>query len=312
MEKLKILSQLLLAAGLLALSIAIVSFTLEVSKVRQDLPAVIAQLDSLVEKLEPAVNSVEQIGQKIPSIVAQIEQVQRHIPAILAEVAEVRHTIPSILAESKSIRQDIPQVLTRVDNTLTQAPNLLAEVENVRLALPAVSKSLDKAAQSINQASVEVAKLTPQIPGILKELEQVRLAAPQILVQANQLVVNAKDIGAEAGQGAVEGIIGGILRSPFSLVSGLGDSLSSRLGIKQGTGLTEDDLELVSKATELLVTSGKIGDSQSWKNKDNGNSGLVSLKNRYKKSGKLCYDFEQTARSKKSRKIKSDFTYCVD
>ena len=145
-----------LALSIFCLSGALVYFTIELSRVTQQIPVVL--------------NSVEVTSQNAQLMVEKISQVSGEIPPILAEVKQVREKIPSILEEVKQVRQQIPPLLEEVRNTRPVVTKAIDEVANTREAIPPMLVQAEKIVndmQDIGQNTSEGA-VTGVFTGILK------------------------------------------------------------------------------------------------------------------------------------------------
>ncbi|MEW8362382.1 MAG: hypothetical protein AB2721_09600, partial [Candidatus Thiodiazotropha sp.] len=62
-----------LSAGLFAIAGAIVFFTIELSHIRQDLPALLTQVEKTSGKVDPILNEIREIRKLIPPILQEVD-----------------------------------------------------------------------------------------------------------------------------------------------------------------------------------------------------------------------------------------------
>ena len=207
-------------------------------------------------------------------------------PAILDGIEETSQQIEPVL-------KLIPPIVTEVTEIRKQIPKILNEVEQVRILVPPI---------------LEEVKLTREaVPPILVEVKKTREAIPTMLTRADNLVNNAGNIGKKSSEGAVSGVITGILKAPFKLIGGAGKSLSGRHANK----MTEKDRQL-SEATALrLLSSEEIGKTERWSNPDSKNNGVITLKEIKTISNHQCKVVNYTINIKNSKPIKENVTVCL-
>lgn len=213
------------------------------------------------------------LWQTMPELLVQLDKTSDKLQPALQEVASVRKLIPPILDEVKEVRKLVAPVLD--------------EVKAVRETLPPL---VNTSATSISEASRAVLAVEPHITPVLAEVKKTREALPGIIAQADKVVGSASQAGNEAGQGAVQGVLTGIILSPFRLIGGAGMGLFSIMGLSEKSGLTPEDERHASVATQaMLDNAGEIGAIQPWRNPVSKNSGSVTLAKRSDRDGKACY-----------------------
>ena len=111
------------------------------------------------------------------------------------------------------------------------------------------------------------------IPAILKEVKTTREALPKMLDKGEKLIKEAKTIGKEASEGAVTGVLAGIIKAPFKLIGGIFGSF--KLDVD---GITDRDHELAFKVATEALSSDKLDKPYPWSNPDSGNSGIITVK----------------------------------
>lgn len=271
MEKILAATRFVFAIAIMALAWSIYSFTMEAKQVRTELPSLLTQIDQTAQRITPVIEEVQKIQAIIPSILEQSAEYQKAIPEVLARVDDINRQIPTIIAEVENVRDAIPPILK--------------QTQNWHRSLPSILKQIDETNQTIAQTNKQIAATSKQIPAILAESEAVRKAMPEIISQAEDLVQHAERAGREASKGAVTGVIGGILSSPFQLV----DSLTSQtFGVKDES-YSDKDKSLHKEAVKKLMRSPKSGKSVPWKNTTSGNSGTVKIQSAEQKGSTTCY-----------------------
>jgi surface antigen/archaellum component FlaC len=271
MEKIVAASRVLLAIAILALAWSIYTFTLEAKQVRVELPTLLTQIDQTAQRITPVVEEVQKIQAIIPSILEQSEKYQQAIPEVLARVDDINRQIPVILNEVQSVTAAIPPILEQSNQWHSSLPSLLEQVEQT-----------NKTIRATNQ---QIAATNKQVPAILAESEALRVAMPEVIRQAESLVEQAEQAGREASKGAVTGVIGGILSSPFQLV----DSLTSQTFGVEDKSFSDKDQQLHKQAVESLLRNPSAGQTIPWKNTSSGNSGTVSIQSTTQNGSSTCY-----------------------
>lgn len=240
-----------LAASLFSLAAAFVYFTIGLTRLANQAPAILDGIEDTSQKIEPVLKEVYKIRELIPPIVTEVTEIRKQIPKILDEVERVRKLVPPILEEVKLTREAVPPILVEVKKT--------------------------------------------------------REAIPPMLTRADNLINNAGNIGKKSSEGAVTGVISGILKAPFKLIGGAGKSLSSRHANK----ITEKDRQL-SEATALrLLSSEEIGKTERWSNSDSGNNGVIKLIEIKTISNRQCKVINYIINIKNSKPIKENVTACL-
>lgn len=272
-----------LALSIFCLSGAFVFFTIELSRVTQQIPVVLSSIEATGQKTQLMVEKISQISGEIPPILAEVKQVREKIPSILEEVKQVRQQIPPVLEEVKQVRQQIPPVLKEVKQVRQQIPPLLEEVRNTR---PVVTKAIDEVANT-------------------------REAIPPMLVQAEKIVNDMHDIGQNTSEGAVTGVFTGILKAPFKIVGGIGEAIFG-LNTKEIQELTQMDEELMIEAIDALVTTNKIGKTLNWANAESGNEGAITFKEKEMIDAQECLVLHFVIRIKGKVRANTDVTLCLN
>ena len=215
----------------------------------------------------------------------QVGALRQQIPELLASIEQTSQKIGPVLHEVGAIRDLIPPILTEVRATRELVPGVVAEVQEMRKTLPPL---VETSAKAINNASNAVRVIEPRIPSVLAEVRATREALPGILDRASQVVDQAATVGQKAGEGAVKGVIGGIVSAPFRLIGGVGKGLTGLIGLDNRREFTAEDERLAGDATDSVLKNGKVGAQSSWKNPDSQNRGSVALSDKWTRDGRPC------------------------
>ncbi len=251
----RMLASYVLSASIASLAVALLYFTLEITRIVDSLP-------QLVEEIEPVISQVDEVKSMIQPILTEVAEVRKQIPGILKEVKQTRLLIPPILQEVKQNRELIPTVMTEVRKVRGSIPVILTEVKKVR----------------------------ETVPSILSEVKKTRESIPQLLDRVDGMVAKAGKIGKETGESAVSGIFTGIIKAPFKLVGDLGSTLFGSLGAV-GHELTESDQEIIKNMLNEILTKEDDGSIKKWKNPQSGRNGSIGLLDIKTVDDKECREF---------------------
>ncbi len=246
-----------LSGAVFSLAVAIVYFSVTLSRVADGLPEIVEGIQKTQKGLEPIVVEVREIKELIPSIVEEIDLVRREIPSVVAEVGEVRKQIPPVLDVARQYREAIPSILDESALLRAQLPSILEQVDGIKQQIPPIVE--------------EVGQVRETIPSILAEIEAVREAVPGYLNQAESITGDIQDTVQKAGESAVQGVFTGIVKAPVNIVSNLGSNVLS------SAQFDDRDRELVIGATDELLNSGTVGETSNWKNSKTGTRGKITI-----------------------------------
>lgn len=249
----QIVARYLLASGLIAIALALAYFSYSIVYAVDHIPTIIADIDRTSERVDRVLDEVDKVSELIPPIVAQADLLQQKIPLILAEAEAARRLVPDVLKELEQIR--------------TQMPSILEEVQEVRKDLPAVLK--------------EVESYRLLLPDVLQEVKAVRETIPPTLDRTEKLIEQAKAAGQKASEGAVQGVLTGIFKAPFSWMKSIGQTLFPKLS------LSDSDLNNIKEATELALQA-DVGLTQRWDNPTTKVSGKVTVISESTVKGQRC------------------------
>jgi surface antigen len=227
-----------LAASLFSLTAAFVYFTIELTRLANQAPAILEGIEKTSKQIEPVLNEFYKIRELIPPIVTEVTEIRKQIPKILNEVEQVRILVPPILVEVKKTREAIPTMLTKADN----------------------------------------------------------------------LVNNAGNIGKKSSEGAVSGVITGIIKAPFKLIGGTGKSLFK----SQSHKISDKDRQLIEETALRVLSSANVGETQNWNNPNSGNNGVITLKEIKTIDKRQCSVLTLSINIKNSKSLKEKITSCLN
>jgi surface antigen len=299
-ERAKFLGTTFIGFGLLALAVGLIYLTYTLVGLLQTVPAILAQVEQTSAMIDPIVQEVDKVQAQIPPILKEVRLTRELVPPILKEVRLTRDLVPPILKEVGAVREQLPAVLAEV-------AAVRKEVAAVRAALPPL---VETAAKSIQQASDSVQLIDQQIPPILSEVRQTREALPGLLDRADQLVANAGNVGRKASQGAVTGVLGGIIIAPFRLLGEAGQGLASAMKLDPSTGFTPEDDRLATEATDAVIKTGQIGAQRNWQNPASKNSGTVTLLDQKMRDGEPCFKVKQFVALSSGKTHSAELLFC--
>ena len=237
------------------------------------------------------------ISKEIPDVLMSIEQTTDKIGPVIKEVESARELIPPITNEVMEIRKQIPSIVKEVSEVKAQIPTILEEVKEVRQKIPLIIE--------------EVEKIRPLVPLVLDEVKTTREAIPPMLSKAEKIVANAKQMGKTTTEGAVTGIITGIIKTPFKITGDLGKSLFGDLR-KNAEEVSDEDIELIKVALNQVLFSGQIGYTQKWSNPQSSNDGTVTLKKSMEIDKQYCRIIGFKIRIDNEDRINRDVTFCLN
>ena len=243
------LATLCLAASLAYLSYAILALV-------RDLPAVMDEIARSSEQIRPVVEQMDSITQLVPQILQEVELVREQIPPILDEVRATRETIPPILAEWQVTRTEtVPQLLQESSAIRAEIPALLRESEGYRAL----------------------------VPEVLTESQNIRATLPVTLTRVEGIVTEAKTIASSAGENAVTGLVTGIFKAPFQLMSGVGKTI-----FPASMELSRADYQLVETKAAAMLAQSSLKDKQTFYSDDNSLKVMMEVEREFSKDQKLC------------------------
>ncbi len=283
MSKSSAMATYVLSAALFSIAAAIAYFTYELSRLHQDIPAILTQVENTSGKVDP----------------------------ILAEVTEIRKMVPTILTEIAAVRGEIPSIVNEISETRKQIPPVLQEVKETRESIPAILKTVESASASIDQTNKEIAATRPLVPDVLKEvkairseIEATRKSIPGTLKQVDELLAKASIAGQKATEGAVTGVFTGVITAPFRALSGIGRVVAGDEVFLEG-----EDLKIATEAAYAL-TEMKVDSKKDWQNPASNSHGTLTLLKKYKDSGIDCVSMKNQVWKDEKKIIDRVFDAC--
>lgn len=294
METIKNSTRLIFSFCLFCMAIAIAYLAYELYRFRTDFPDILVQMEKTAEVIHPTVSGIAEISRHIPPIADEIEQVRLITPSILKEIRatrqslpgvldritviltqaeETRKVLPDILAEIRRTREMIPPVLDRISGIEKQIPPMVKEINGIRQNLPQMLETIDNASASIQAFSTELAEIRKAMPAVMDEIGKTRQSLPGMLDQAERIVAQGEQFGADASKGAVNGLIMGVL-NPLNLSTRLRKLV---LPGRDSAELSDADIALLRETAIQVVEAGTIGEGMTWENPASRNRGSITL-----------------------------------
>jgi hypothetical protein len=88
----------------------------EVREIKLLKPTVVDEVEQIrLTVLPPVLDEISGYREQIPAILAQVDHIQTQLPDIVDEVKSVRETIPVVLAEVEAVRLALPEHLDQVE-----------------------------------------------------------------------------------------------------------------------------------------------------------------------------------------------------
>lgn len=134
------------SASIFCLAAALVYFTLEINRIRSQLPAILDKVETTSENIKPIVTEVIKARDLVPPLTNEITELRKQIPSILQEVKQTRELIPPILKEVKQTRELVPPILKEVKKTREAIPPMLVKAENIVKQARFISKETSEGA----------------------------------------------------------------------------------------------------------------------------------------------------------------------
>lgn len=280
-------SKNLLFIALIAIALAIAYLGYQVSRFVDQIPYIKETIDNVDKRIPTIVSEVEQIRKQIPPILLEVEHVRSLIPSILEEVDQVRLTANAYEKRLPSITQSIDNISSAIDNGINQTvPHL-----------PLIIETSNDAIKQVGQTTNAISNLEPQIPLILQRVDNVVAELPGIkshtdtlMTRAETLVVEAKGIGAETSEGAVQGLFTGIIKAPKAIIQEISQPILSTSGNRINDNLDLEDLKIIGQSLKTAWQEGGSSGQYEWTNKKSGHKGTFKIKNKTQANGQTCYD----------------------
>ena len=309
--------QALSVAGRFAVAAAIFYFGFQLARVVDSLPEIDRSLARFTEQVPPVLEALEQTRREVaevralvPPVLAESAALRGEVPAILAETERVRLGLAPLVAEMAEVRRQIPPLLQRVDATV-------AAVDRIERRIPAILKTADRSIDAIDESLTRIEVL---VPGIEAEVRATREMIDPTLDRVDAMIVDAhrraretiaeaQGIGREASEGAVTGLVTGVLKLPFQLLGTLASPIVGNIGPDVARQLTAADIELLGEAGKRASEAGP-GQTQYWRNPDSGTAGSITLLRRFERDGSSCVEARITIETTRKRIANKVEIYC--
>ena len=264
-------------------------------------------LFALATALSYTAYQVGSVREQLPALLTQVEQTAQKIGPVLSEMNAIRELIPPILKEVQAIRETVPPVLKEVQATREALPSVLAEAKALREALPPL---VEQSAAAAKNAGDAVRTIEPHIPVVLTEVRKTREALPGLLDRADQTIARAAKLGQKTSSGAVTGLLGGIITAPFRLIGQFSKGLAGAMGLSGRGDFTAEDERLAGVATNAVIQNGQIGTQQTWRNPASKNAGSASLLKRGTRDDRPCFTLRHRVEFGSGKTHQADIEMC--
>lgn len=281
-----------------AIAAAIVYFGYHLAQIGQSVPQVTASVDQVSQHIEPTLDEVARVR-------AEISEVRQLVPQVLDEVSALREQIPTVLNEVAELRKSIPPILqkvdeinTRIDPILERVDKAVAVVDQTQQQIPQVLATTEDAIASLQKTRNQILPLVPQAleevrltrEAINPALDRVENLVEDTYFKAQDAIRTAESAGQEASEGAVKGFFTGLIKLPFQLVGTLASPIVKNIDADVAKQITEKDIELMVKAGNRAIESGRIDSEKRWENPDSGNSGSITVNRFFEMNSLQCVE----------------------
>ena len=300
------LASYLLSASMALLGIGLIYFAFVLTKVVLQLPVLIDEIQVVQENLEPVVAEVAAVATVVENLTAEVALVREPIPPILGEVEAIRLQVPPILEETAKIREVLPDILAETAAYRGQIPPILAESAAYREQIPVILAQVDEIQAELPGILTQIEEVRVTIEGVIAQVEGVRAEVPAILDRVENISMELQEAGQKAGEGAVKGVFTGIIKTPFSMLSGVGGVFADN------KNLTDEDRSLFMEVATRLMESGSEGDEAEWRNDNTRLRGQVVLVALEGTAANPCCRLHVSARKGSKDLGAGDVTFCRD
>lgn len=201
------------------------------------------------------------------------------------------------------IVDNLPVIEQSLNNVSQQVPPVLEEVEQVRLEITAIRQQVpqvlsvtERAVATANKAEEKITNLLPEVLTEIRltrekidpTLNRVDILIEKASTKVEDAISKAEGAGQEASEGAVTGILSGILKLPFNIIGTLASPILTNIESDITEQLTQKDIELMAEAGKRASKSQKPEQAHRWENTESGNSGAITILRRFELDQENC------------------------
>lgn len=198
---------------------------------------------------------------------------------------------------------NLPVIEQSLSHVSQQVPPVVEEVEQVRLEITAIRQQIPQvlsvAEQAVATANNAEKKITKMLPEVLTEIRLTRekidptLNRVDVLIdkastKVEDAISKAEGAGQEASEGAITGLLSGILKLPFNLIGTLASPILTNIEPDITKQLTQKDIKLMGEAGKHASKSQKLEEAHQWNNPESGNSGAITILRRFELEQEYC------------------------
>ncbi len=223
------------------------------------------------------------------------------------EINKTVNVIRPLIEKALDKNLDLGSLITEIRRVHETIPIVVNEISETRKQIPSILKTADDATRAINKATEEFKNTRPLIPKIISEIGSTRREIPLYLDRAEKIVADARTVGDDTSQGIFSGFIKGIVKTPFSLVGDLGESIIDIFG-DEGKKLSTSDKKELEEASFRALKKDKLNTLEFWINKATGRRGDIKIIKKDIK--KRCRILKMNVFEKDNKIIESVVTFC--
>ena len=257
-----IVSRFALAAGLVFLSASIFHFGQTIKSMESSLPTIAEKTQTASESVQAAAIEIRRIIPFVPDIIEETKQTRETIPKMLAQTEVIMNRAVDAVAMVSAIHESVPAILE-------ESKQVRQESKQIRQELPAILNELSASREIVAQTTVEIENVRQSLPGTLNHLDT--------------LLDKADKTGKRASEGAVSGVLTGIVKAPYSIVKGLGKGVFDKEVI-----ITDEDRQVIRKKVLIALEEKKVGDVVLFENDNSAFQGFIEVAAIDKRGGSHC------------------------
>jgi len=252
MTKYALISRFAFSFALLSLSLSVFYFAWVIKTVHGSIPLVAQQTKSTTNAVNLMAERIGLVSSQTSDALLEFKTFNALIPEILLESSKAREESAGAMREFSAFRQHVPAILQESERIRETLPSLLKESEHVRYTVSTA----------------------------IAELQEARQSLPRMIAEVDSLIGRANHLGAKASEGAVSGVLTGLVKAPYAMIRNIAFS-----GKNQGRALTEEQHYSLINKIESVLQSGKVGENISLKQPN----GYVELVDKSIKDDEMCH-----------------------